>query len=262
MRRIQAFEFNERPETPAFIRDAITEILGTVWRVIQILNPVGPVFAEFCEKAGCRKVLDLASGSGEPASILVDGLLREGDSSVRMILSDLFPKVGPMERVAARYPGRIDVAPSPVDASDVPEEIKCDACSIVGAFHHFSPDLAARILSDCVKKKRAVFILDVPARSIWRFLLFFPLPGLLAMTLNPLLAREARLRKALFTYLVPAIPAMGTWDFLVSALRFYSEDEYREMAGRAGGAYRWEYREFTFFPGGSLAVFQGIPKPS
>jgi len=262
MRRVQAFEFNERPETPGFIRDAITEVLGMVWRVIRVVNPVGPAFAEFCRNAGCLRVLDLASGSGEPASILMDGLQREGDSTVRLVLSDLYPKVGPMERVAARYSGRIEVVRFPVDAADVPGEIACDACSIVGAFHHFPPDLAVRILADCVKKRRAVFILDVPPQTVRRFLLLFPLPGVLALLLNPLVTREARLSKALFTYLVPAIPLLGTWDFFVSALRFYSEDEYREMARQAGGEYRWEYREIPFFPGGRLGVFSGIPELS
>jgi len=260
MRRIHAFEFNERPETPGFIRDSITEILGMVWRVIRVRNPLGPIFAEFCSRAGCRRVLDLASGSGEPASILVEGLIRQGEPSVSMILSDLYPKVRSMEQVAARYPGRVEVARCPVDAADVPPEIDCDGCTIVGAFHHFPPELGARILADCVRKRRAVFILDVPHRFVWAFLLLFPVPGSLALFLNPLLSREARLRQALLTYIVPVIPLLGTWDFLVSALRFYSEAEYREMAAQAGGNYRWEYREILFFPGVSLAVFSGIPE--
>ena len=88
---VHAFEFNERPETPGFIRDAITEIPGIVWRVFRIRNPLGPVFSEFCRRAGCRRVLDLASGSGEPASLLLDGLIRQGDASVSLVLSDLYP---------------------------------------------------------------------------------------------------------------------------------------------------------------------------
>jgi hypothetical protein len=110
-------------------------------------------------------------------------------------------------------------------------------------------------------KRRAVFILDVPSRFVWAFLLLFPVPGALALFLNPLLSGESRLRKAFFTYVLPVIPLLGTWDFLVSALRFYSEPEYRGMAAKAGGDYRWEYREIFFFPGASLAVFSGIPEP-
>ena len=260
IRRVHAFEFNERPETPGFIRDAITEILGIVWRTVRVRNPLGPVFSEFCGRAGCRRILDLASGSGEPASILVDGLVRQGDNPVSLVLSDLYPKLGAMERVAARYPGRMEVWNLPVDATDVPKDIDCDGCTMVGAFHHFPPDLATRILSDCVKKRRSVFIVDVPRGSVPLFLLLFPVPGVPALLLNPLVAREGRLRKALFTYLIPAIPVLGTWDYLVSAARFYSEAEYYDMAERAGGGYRWEYSEVGSFPGVRLAVFTGIPR--
>lgn len=260
MDRIHAFEFNERPETPAFIRDSITEILGGVWRILRFGNPLGPVFSEFCQRAGARRILDLASGSGEPAALLMDGLIRQGDTSTHLTLSDLFPKVPAMERVAVRHPGRIDVARVPVDAADVPEGIDCDGCTIVGAFHHFPPDLATRILADCVSKGRSIFILDVPGSAFWAFLLLFPIPGFFSLLAHPLLTREDRLLKALFTYLVPLIPALGSWDYLVSALRFYSEAEYRNMADRTGGDYAWEYCEVSFLPGARLAVFWGIPR--
>lgn len=257
--RVHAFEFNERPETPGFVRDAITDILGMLWRLVRIRNRLGPVFSDFCSRAGCSRVLDLASGSGEPASLLVDGLMRQGNTSVSLVLSDLYPKLGPMDRVASRFPGRMEVWRSPVDAADVPDEIECDACTLVGAFHHFPPDLATRILADCVRKRRALFIVDVPRGSVPWFLLLFPIPGVPALLLNPLLSREDRLRKGVFTYLVPAIPVLGAWDTLVSGARFYSEAEYRAMAARAGGRYRWEYREVQFFPGVRLAVFSGMP---
>jgi hypothetical protein len=80
--------------------------------------------------------------------------------------------------------------------------------------------------------------------------------------MNPVFKKERRFRKALFTYLIPLIPALGGWDYLVSALRSYSEAEYREMAEGAGGDYCWEYREIVPFPGAHFAVFWGIPKPS
>jgi hypothetical protein len=117
--RLHAFEFNERPECPAFVRDAIVEALGTGLRWGRMYDAVGPVFAEFCARAGCTEVLDLCSGSGEPVSILLDALARSGVGTFgtgdqagspvappRFLLSDLFPNVAAMARVAARHPGR------------------------------------------------------------------------------------------------------------------------------------------------------------
>jgi len=259
MNRIQSFEFNERRETPWFVRDAITEILGRVWRILQPLNPTGAVFADFCRRARCKTILDLASGTGEPVSLLIDGLNREGISSVRFVLSDLFPKPQAMRRVALRYRGQIDVMDKPIDATDVPFDLDCDACTIVGAFHHFPPGIARQILADCVEKRRAVFILDVSRRSLISFLLLFPIPGIIALLLNPFLAGRDRILKSVFTFFLPAIPLLASWDLVMTALRTYSEKDYSSMTRNLKANFEWEYRDVEFLPGAMVAVFSGIP---
>lgn len=259
--RVHAFEFNERPECPAFVRDSIVEALGAGLRWGRMYDAVGPIFAEFLERSGCDAVLDVCSGSGEPASILLDALDRAGARAPRFALSDLFPNVPTMEAVAARHPGRVEVVREPVDATAVPAAIDRGARTIISAFHHFPPDLAAAILADCVAKRRAVFVVEALRRDLRSLLSILPAMTVAALV-NPLRARRDRVKKALATWVVPIVPAAGLWDAVVSDLRSYREDELRALVAPLGGGYLWEGREARYRPGGRALCFFGLPPRS
>ncbi|MCO5165430.1 MAG: class I SAM-dependent methyltransferase [Planctomycetes bacterium] len=256
--RVHAFEFNERPECPRFLREAIVEALGTGLRWGRIYDGVGPVFAEFCARAGCDEVLDLCSGSGEPVSILLGALARAGVAAPRFVLSDLLPNVPAMEQVAARHPGRIEVVARPVDATAVPAEVDRPARTVISAFHHLPPDLARGLLADCVARRRAVFLLEALSGDLRGLLAILPAMTAAALA-TPLLTRRDRLKKALATWAVPVVPALGLWDAVVSDLRTYRADELRAMVAPLGGGYAWEHREVPFFPGGRATCFFGVP---
>jgi hypothetical protein len=130
---------------------------------------------------------------------------------------------------------------------------------VVSAFHHFTPELARRILADCVVKKRAVFILEGFPRKLRRLPPLIPVLTVAALV-NPFRAGRARLLKAIFTYVVPLVPVCGLWDAVVSVLRVHSESELRAMVEPLGGDYEWTYREVPFFPGGRATAFMGIPR--
>lgn len=258
MRRIHAFEFNDRTETPRPVREAIVETLGAGLRWGRIYDGVGPVFAEFCQAAGAREVLDLCSGSGEPVSILLEALKRAGSPLPRFATSDLHPNVPAMRRAAARWGERVAVIEEPVDAAAVQPEHDRPARTVISAFHHFTPELAARILADAVAKRRAIFVLEPFDRSL-RALAVIPamVAGLLA---NPWVARRDRAARALLTYALPAIPLAGAWDFVVSVLREHTREELLALVAPLDPNYRWEYREVPFFPAGRAVAFYGVPR--
>jgi hypothetical protein len=256
--RVQAFEFNELAGCPAFVRDSIVEALGAGLRWGGMYDAVGPIFAEFLSRSGADAVLDVCSGSGEPASILLDALARAGAPGPRFALSDLFPNVPALEVVAARHPGRVEVVRAPVDATAVPTEVDRGARTIISAFHHFPPDLARRILADCVAKRRAVFIVEALRRDLRSLLSILPAMTVAALV-NPLRTRSDRAKKALATWVVPVVPAAGLWDAVVSDLRSYREDELRALVEPLGGGYAWECREAGYFPGGRALCFYGVP---
>jgi hypothetical protein len=258
VRRVHAFEFNDLASCPRVVRESIVETLGLGLRWGGVLDGVGPLFVDFCARARCTSVLDLCSGSGEPVSILLDALARRGLPPPRFVLSDLYPNVAAMGRVAARHPGVVEVVAEPVDACDVPERHDQPARSIINALHHLPPPVAARLIADTVAKRRALFVAEGFPRSLRRMAATLP-TLLLAGALNPLLAPRDRWLKALCTWATPVVAAAGLWDGAVSALRMHSEAELRAMAAGARG-YEWAYHEVPFFPGGRATVFWGIPQ--
>ena len=258
MRRVHAFEFNDLPSCPRVVRESIVETLGLGFRWGRVLDGVGLVFADFCERARCASVLDLCSGSGEPVSILLDALARRGLPPPRFLLSDLYPDVAAMRRVADRHPGLVEVVGEPVDACDVPARHDQPARTIINALHHLPPPVAARLIADTVAKRRALFVVEGFPRSLRRMAAAVPML-LVAGAFNPLLAPRDRWLKLLCAWATPVVAVTGMWDAVVSALRMYDETELREMAAGARD-YDWEYREVPYAPGGRAVVFWGIPR--
>lgn len=258
MARIHAFEFNDHPSCPRFVRDSIVETLGTGLRWGRFYDPVGPVFAEFCRRAGADSILDLCTGTGMPVSILLDVLARQGGPAPRFALSDLFPNLPALEKVATHHPGRLEIVAVPVDATDVPAAVDRPARTVFNAFHHFAPDLAGRILADCVRKRRAIFVLESFTHELRRLRSILPVMTA-AIFANPFLTRRDRLLKLLLTLPVPVIPLAGLWDAVVSILRTHTEEELRALVAPLGNGFAWEYRRIPFGWGGCATVFFGVP---
>jgi hypothetical protein len=256
-KRVQLFEFHERAECPPFLRESVVETLGRGLRWLDMSAAIGPAFAAFGRQARCARVLDLCSGSGAPASLLLEWLQRHGEPMPQLVLSDLFPNEPALAAVQARHPHHVSFDRTPVDATAVPAELDHDTRLVINAFHHFAPADAARIVADAVAQRKSLFIYEGFPRDLARFLPTGP-AMLPALYLNPLLAPRHRLAKALFTYLLPLIPMIATWDGIVSVLRIYGEAELRAMTAGADG-YRWEYREVPYGRGGRAVIFSGIP---
>ncbi|MGK5090572.1 hypothetical protein WDW89_01000 [Deltaproteobacteria bacterium TL4] len=259
MPRIHAFEFCDHEKCPVFLRDSLVESLGNTFRWGKIYDAIAPVFIEFCQQADCDTILDLGSGSGEPVSILIDVLKKQQLSPPHFTISDLLPKVHAMEAVAARYPGQIEVISESLDATDVPERFDQSARTIISAFHHFPPELASKILFDCVRKQRAIFILEPFPRDLLS-LAPLMLPNLAALLINPLLTHKDRILKMIFTYAFLTPLVIGSWDGVISVLRMYTEDELLDMVKPFGETYHWEYHKVPIALGGAITAFWGVHK--
>ncbi|MBI3725970.1 hypothetical protein HY251_18740 [bacterium] len=258
MSRIHAFEWNDTARAPRFLRDAIVEALGLGLRWGHIYDEAGKELARFLERSRADSVLDLCTGTGEPVSIMLGALSRAGAKAPRFLLSDLFPNVPSMERIRSRHPEHVEIVRESVDATAVPPAFDRPARTVFSAFHHFSPDLARKILADTVAKRRAIFILEGFPRSLLRLLPVIPWIALGALA-NPWIAGRGRLAKIVFTYLIPLVPLAGAWDAVVSVLRVYSETELRALVEPLGGGYAWEYREVRWSLLGRAVVFTGTP---
>ena len=259
MRRIQAFEFCERAETPAVIREGIIELLGRGLRLSPVFETATPVFYEFCERAKAERILDLGSGSGEPAALLIEALNRRGLSPPDFFISDLIPNLSKMDAVANDFTGKIKVIREPLDATNVPDDIDHQARTIFNTFHHFPPPLARKILGDAVAKRKAVFILEAFPRNFINFTGM--LPFLTRAYFESFFQKKKSVTRTLAYLLIfPFVGFLGLWDGCVSIGRTYNKEEMMQLVKPLGDAYVWEYREISFGRSGAVLVFSGLPK--
>ena len=119
--RIQSFEFMDLPQTPKFLRDSVVESLGNAMRWSGVCKTAAPVFKEFQEGLETNRILDMCSGSGEPATVMLDALKEHSDNLPHFYISDLFPVVHRMSEAAAKFPDHIEPINTPLDASNVPD---------------------------------------------------------------------------------------------------------------------------------------------
>lgn len=257
--RIQAFEFMDLPQTPRFLRDSVVESLGNAMRWSGVFKTAAPVFREFLDSLDSDRVLDLCSGSGEPAAVMLDALKDGGDALPHFYISDLFPVVHQMAEAAAQFPDNIEPINTPLDATNVPDIYPHSGRMVNAAFHHFPPALAKRILEDAAGKRKAIIIMEPMTRhgrGALRMGVFF----VAANIVNPFISKQDRLLKGLFTYLVPLIPLMAAWDGLVSIVRMYTREDFEALTADIDAPYAWEFRKVTGPWDSTMCIFMGRPK--
>jgi hypothetical protein len=238
MKRRHLFEFQDLPWFPALLRDTMTDILGMTIELGRLYTPVVPRLAEALRATGDRSLLDLCSGGGGPVPGVRRRLARDHGLAVDVRLSDFYPNVGAFERIAAREGGGVTFVPTPVDATRVPPELP-GFRTMFSCMHHFQPAQAAAILRDAWARGRGIGVFEISERSLAGMaqMLMAPLSTLL---LTPFI-RPFRWSRLALTYLVPVLPALFTFDGVVSNLRTYTPDELQAMTRPLQrDDYRWE----------------------
>jgi hypothetical protein len=256
--RLHLFEHNDTEIVPRALRETVIESLGRTLAWGRILRPLAPTFAQFISETGADGVLDLCSGVGTPAAIMVTEMEKQGQRAPSFLLTDLQPQVEAWTELRKAHPNVIDFVAEPLDATRIPEALgKNRVRVIINAFHHFRPELAAAILQGACKDAPGVFIAEGFERSPLGFA-SFALAGLPALYANPFLAPHRNVQKALLTYATPIALAVSAWDGLVSTMRVYTESELRKMVEPLGEAFEWTYGTYDFFPGGRGYFFKGV----
>jgi len=201
----------------------------------------------------------MCSGSGKHVAILLDALIERGEKLPCFLISDLFPVIHEMEKVAEQYPENVQAIHAPIDALNVPDSYPHSARVVISAFHHFTPDAAKNILRNSAEKGKPIFVLEPMTRNFRSFLKLASF-YLLAMLINPFLSRKDRLLKAVFTYLIPLIPFMGLWDGVVSTMRVYTEEELMALTSTIDAKYQWRFEKIRVGWNGKISAFFGMPR--
>lgn len=226
-RRRGLFEFGDQPWLPASWRRYLAQMIAH--HATPAYVAAAPVLAFWLRRCGCTRVVDLCSGSGGPWPALLPALRAQG-MDVQVLLTDRFPAPPPSADGITHHP-------APVDARAVPAGLR--GCrTMFTALHHFSPPRAAAVLRDAAERgvPFAAFEFTARTRANAAGMLLSPLA---VWRDTPSLPREPG--RWLWTYALPAVPALYAWDGLVSHLRTYTPAELRELADAAAvPGYTWE----------------------
>lgn len=261
--RLDFFELHDLDGTPPVLRTLHTESILTIYRLTDAAREYSRPLALALRSGADHRIVDLCSGSGGPLP-LIQRRLHASGVHTGVTLTDLVPNVPAFERVAASNRRRLDSCcsvdhvSSSVDATDCRLE---GTRTIYGAFHHFPPALATRMLQNAVDTRQPIVVVDT--KRSWLYVLVFPFFLTLAVLLaapfqrNPL--PRYLLRLAL-TYVVPVLPFMMFFDSVVSFLRMYGRAELQRMVDglRDTSTFTWTIGVEPGFTGAQYLI--GIPR--
>ena len=244
--RIHAFEFNDQPWLPTAIRLAETDYLATVERLAGMHERLAPIVDGVLEETQAERIVDLGSGSGGPIVQVMPLLTRK----VPLLLTDITPAAS----ADSPTPG-ITFHPEPVDArGHAPEGLR----TMFNALHHFRPDDAQAILASAFNDRSPFVNAEVTERKIRNVFGVFFIPLLTFLTVP--FIRPVRPITWLITYVIPILPALITYDGIISHLRTYTVAELEEMTSKLQAPdYRWTISQVSMGPGTNATVVTGVP---
>lgn len=255
--RLQLFEFEDFSWFPATIRDLMTDFLRQSTIRMGLHRPMVALLQEALGRTRTPAIVDLCSGGGGLLVEIQNELASDPASPIAVTFTDKYPNAPALAAICASNPERLSFERQSVDATAVPSHLR-GIRTLFSAFHHFSPDVATRILGDAVRTRQGIAVFEVSRRS---------LAGLVPMLLSPIATllltpfiRPLTFRRLFFTYVIPAVPFFVMWDGIVSAFRTYDPDELREMVGRLGATdFRWDIGKISAPLGYKITYIIGVP---
>jgi hypothetical protein len=255
MRRVNCSEIHEQPWFPRRLRDDVTDTLQFIFDTAHLYRPITSRLAEAMRAAGTCHVVDLCSGAGGPWFWLQQMIAKQTAAPVSVTLTDRYPNLAARARADEASGGAIGYCTDPVDARKIPPQL-CGFRTIFSSLHHFPPEEIAAILRDAVDRGQGVGFFEAAQRRPRRIFCacFMPIGALI---LVPFM-RPFRIRRLLWTYLIPVIPFVLLFDGVLSCLRCYSPEELREITLRLRAKnYVWDIGE-----SGAVSYLFGYPSPA
>jgi len=169
-KRIHFFELHDQTWFPKFMRDMLTDTLSFFWVFTFAYLTVASLLENAMKSIGTTNIVDLCAGAAGPTPYIIEKLNEEYKKDKKtdkyeVILTDLYPNITACERLVTMYPDYIKYEPQPIDATNVPETIK-GFRTLHLSFHHFTPELARKILRDAIKQRQGIGIFEITSRSI------------------------------------------------------------------------------------------------
>ncbi len=261
MRRLHLIELHEQSWFPAFLRDEVTDTLQCAMNFFKAYSSVAPMLQKVLAATRSGAIVDMCSGGGGPWMDLSPRLHRNGHLSLQILLTDKYPNLAAFESASANSQNQIAFHATPVDAANIPLELR-GFRTMFTSFHHFRPEEARAVLQNAVDASQGIGIFEVTRRAPSAIALMF-LWALLPFLFTPWI-RPFRWSRLLCTYVLPIIPFVLLFDGVVSCLRTYRAHELREIIAKLSATgYQWEMGERANPTGNvPIAYLIGYPSPN
>lgn len=256
MGRIHLFELEDQKWFPSFLRNYGTDFLQFASNKLKLYKPIVPIIKKGLKKSNTNQIIDLGSG-GSGGLIWINSELKKDFPKLKILLTDFYPNI-PAFEFTKKQSDNFEYLDSPIDAREVPEELKGLRTQFL-SFHHFKPKDAKRILQNAIDSNNSIAIFEAQERSI-KSIFFMLISPINVLLLTPFI-RPFKIGRIIFTYLIPIVPLLTIWDGIVSSLRTYSIKEMNEMVENLNGSdnYDWEINKVRSGPGVILYLL-GIKK--
>lgn len=257
MRRLHLIELGDQEWAPDEARSGGLEILRTSFRLAGLDDDVADLLFELVEKTSEDYLVDLCSGAGGPLPSVMRRVAERG-VELQGVLTDKYPDPSSMREASRRSGGRLSIEDDPVDATDVPDDLR-GIRTMFNSLHHFRPEMVKSILEDTARAGQPYLSVEFAGRNPRNLLSVAALaPG--SALLRPFI-RPVRWKRWFYTYLVPLIPSGLLFDGVVSCLRVYSPDHLRELTRDIDGmSWKAGRKETGGIFSGYLSYLMGIPE--
>jgi len=233
------------------IRDDFTTVLHHAWGFNSVYKLAVPFLSSLVRSSKTSLIttsdpktkektiefVDLCSGGGGPAAEIAYEFSKSLSSSassanVRLTFSDLFPNIPAFTSLKEQWAKVaennksssfvVDFCPTPLDATQC--QLK-GIRTLYGSFHHFERPLASAILTNASSSQCSIFVCEPLTRTLHSFLVtIFGVP--LLSFLAPFIDGRFSFPRLLFTYIIPILPLMLSFDGFVSTFRAYTPMEF------------------------------------
>ncbi|RPI14755.1 MAG: class I SAM-dependent methyltransferase [Ignavibacteriae bacterium] len=225
--RLHLLELEDFEWFPNIIREGITDYLRFATEIFNVYKPTAKFIADMINKTGIYSIIDLCSGGGGGAGTISDEINSLAGKEVKILLTDKYPNITALNYVSENSNDKISFLEEPVDAVNVPDNLK-GIRTLYSSFHHFKPEDAKKILADSVKNNMPIAVFEAGERS---------LPGIAGVIFTTIIIctfatpfmKPFKWSRLFFTYILPVIPLTLLWDGVVSMLRIYKPDEMIKM---------------------------------
>lgn len=259
MRRFHLVEFEDFGWFPGAVREGITDYLRFFLKTFDLYYPAVPLLKEVLDKCGTNQIIEIAAGGGGGIEKILSHLDKISDGKTTVVLTDFYPNLHAFKLLSKRNNGRFTYIPEPVDAVNVPDDLK-GLRTLFSAFHHFDSKTAKAVLKDAAEKNSPIGVFDGAERKL-KYILGVIFSTLLFIFIIPLFTRPVKFSRFFYTYIIPLIPLFALFDGVVSMLRMYTPEELLRLAEEAEPEkYIWKSGKLKHRLGTYVTYLIGYPK--